>query len=459
MAKVKTSWFCSECGHESTGWLGRCPACQAWNTMREAPRADSVKPAKEKTRTWINEASSAVQALNAVDLVTASRMTSSLEELDRVLGGGFVRGSLILLGGEPGVGKSTLVMQMLGNMAEDTLYVSGEESAAQIRLRAERLGVRADRIKLITSTDVAHIKNAVLSERPAVVAVDSIQTLYDESGTAAPGSVSQVREVTAQLLQLAKAENVAIVVVGHVTKDGQLAGPRLLEHMVDTVLYFEGEAGSPYRVIRAVKNRFGATDELGIFEMTGHGLRSVESTADLFRLGRGTAVHGSAVTAVLEGTRPMLLEIQALMVPATYATPLRTTQGVDRSRLSMLLAVLEKQSHSGLLNQDAYVNVTGGIRITEPSADLAILAAVLSSAKEQVLARNAVILGEVGLTGEIRRVPQPERRLLESQRRGFKNVVLPAENKGEIGERVFASMDNVYFVNHLTEAIDLWFSP
>ncbi|HHU13045.1 MAG TPA: DNA repair protein RadA [Clostridiaceae bacterium] len=457
MAKAKTSWFCTDCGHESSGWLGRCPACGEWNTFAEADRVTRKTPGKAP-RTWTGEERAEVKPLAEIDGMQASRFQCGLSELDTVLGGGFVRGSLILLGGEPGVGKSTLVLQVLGGLGESSLYVSGEESPAQIRLRADRLGIRADDINLLAATDLSRILDAVRERKPALVVIDSIQTLYDPAQSSAPGSVTQIREVTAQLLQLAKSTQSAVLLVGHVTKDGQLAGPRILEHMVDTVLYFEGEANGPYRIIRAHKNRFGATDELGIFEMTGTGLSPVASAADLFRLGRGTGVHGSAVTAVLEGTRPMLLEIQALMVPSVYTAPLRTTQGLDRSRLSMLLAVLEKQIHIGLLNQDAYVNVTGGIRIGEPSADLAVLAAVLSSVKEQPLFGPAVILGEVGLTGEIRRIGQPERRLAEAVRHGFQTVLLPAENKTEVRRGMADKMENIYYVNHLNEAIDLMFT-
>ena len=458
MAKGKTSWFCAECGHESMGWLGRCPTCSAWNSFTEASRVTGEKQKKNKTSTWVDVSNASVTPLSDVATETTSRFTSGSQELDTVLGGGFVSGSLVLLGGEPGIGKSTLVLQILSAIESPTLYINGEESAEQIRLRAERLKVDKERVKLLSSTDLSVLLPAILKEKPALVAIDSIQTLYDPENTSAAGSVSQIREVTAKLLQLAKAENITVLLVGHVTKDGQLAGPRILEHMVDTVLYFEGEANGPYRIVRAFKNRFGATDELGIFEMTGQGLLPVKSSTELFRLGRGVSVHGSSVTAVLEGTRPMLLEIQALMIPSAYATPVRTTQGLDRQRLSMLLAVMEKQIHIGLLNQDCYVNVTGGIRITEPAADLAILAAVLSSAKEQPLSSNAVILGEVGLTGEIRRVPQPERRAIEAYRMGFKNIILPAENKPQISSDTADMFDNCFFVNDLTEAIDIFFS-
>lgn len=459
MAKTKTSWFCAECGHESTGWLGRCPACGAWNSFTEASRVTGEKSKKTaSTSSWLSNSEVEVKALSDVDVEKSTRFSSGMKELDTVLGGGFVSGSMVLLGGEPGIGKSTLILQVLSALDRPVLYVSGEESAEQIRLRAERLNVKKEQVKLLSSTDLSVILPVIAKEKPALVAIDSIQTLFDPDIGSAAGSVTQIREVTAKLLALAKAEKITLVLIGHVTKDGQLAGPRILEHMVDTVLYFEGEANGPFRIVRAFKNRFGATDELGLFEMTGQGLTPVHSSAELFRLGRGTSVHGSAVTSVLEGTRPMLLEIQALMVPATYASPVRTTQGVDRQRLSMLLAVLEKQMHLGLLNQDAYVNVTGGIRITEPAADLAVLAAVLSSTKETPLSKNAVILGEVGLTGEIRRVQQPERRVMEASRLGFKHVVLPAENKMQIQKATANRLDNLFFVNHLSEAVDIFFS-
>jgi DNA repair protein RadA/Sms len=386
------------------------------------------------------------------------RFTSGVEELDRVIGGGFVPGSVILIGGEPGVGKSTLVLQMLSGLSGHKLYVSGEESKAQIRMRADRLGSKLDDLYLLNDTTLSAIQAAATKLSPQIIVVDSIQTLFDESGTGAPGSVSQIRDTVASLLQYAKAGNTTVVLVGHVTKEGQLAGPRLLEHMVDTVLYFEGDANASWRILRATKNRFGATDELGLFEMTERGLMSLSGTDTMLEFDRQTKVSGSAITAAIEGTRPLLLEIQSLLVPSSFPSPLRTTQGIDRMRFSMLLAVLEKKLSLGLLSMDAYCNVTGGIRIGEPSADLAVAASVLSSVRDMPLSHNAVVLGEIGLGGEVRRVSAPERRILEGLRLGFQTFVLPADNESQISSTVRARIENIYFVSHVGEASDVLFS-
>ena len=400
------------------------------------------------------------------------RFTSGLPELDRVLGGGFVSGSLVLVGGDPGIGKSTLLLQVshLAKVHGEVLYVSGEESQTQIRLRATRLSIATSHITLCTQTSFDEVSRTISSMRPALCIIDSIQTLYSDELSSAPGTVSQVREVTAGLLRLAKSLQITIVLVGHVTKDGTLAGPRVLEHMVDTVLYFEGENSSPFRMLRAAKNRFGATGELAFFEMTDVGLLEVENASTLLLSGRPIEVAGSAVTACMEGTRPILVEIQALMNPTAYSVPQRMAQGLDRGRVGMLLAVLEKKFRVGTNNMDAYINVVGGLRITETASDLAILAAVFSAMKDRPIRPATIVLGEVGLTGEIRPVSDIERRITEAYRMGFSTCILPGSNKSHLARIHARSNDSVtkdktdtpllpelIFADTLSEAMDVLF--
>ena len=469
MAKAKTSFFCSECGHETSGWLGKCPGCGAWNTLVEERVVTGNTSTKPSRRTgWladstgnstIRAAQAEVVRLDSVVTGKDTRLSSGLSELDRVLGGGFVRGSLILLGGDPGIGKSTLLLQVLGLLPEtaSTLYISGEESPEQIRLRADRLGTPAQRVHLLSATDFTTVAESLEKHRPQLAIVDSIQTLYVEELSAAPGSVSQVREAAAGLLRLAKGLGITIVLVGHVTKDGAIAGPRVLEHMVDTVLYFEGERHQDIRMLRAVKNRFGATDELGLFEMTDLGLISVSNASEALLTGRPLAVPGSVITACLEGTRPLLIELQALMNATNYATPLRMAQGIERNRLSMLLAVVEKKLGLGLNNLDAYLNVVGGMRVTETAADLAIISAVVSSVKNRPVLNQSIILGEVGLTGEVRSVSQLDRRVIEASRLGFDRFIVPASNRQALAKVSLPASCEVYFVDKMTEAMDIVF--
>ncbi len=502
MVKPKTRFYCSECGQETSGWLGKCPGCGAWNTLVEEkiiPSPASVLADRPSRRgSWLTEsglgaspaawggvtgtgtgsgtgpaaaasgnrpgaaltgAASRVIALDAVTASPDSRLHSGLPELDRVLGGGFVRGSLVLLGGDPGIGKSTLLLQVLGQMPENvaTLYISGEESPEQIRLRADRLGTAPGRIHLLAATDFTSVAQALAQLRPTLAVVDSIQTLYVEELTSAPGSVSQVREATAGLLRLAKGLGITIVLVGHVTKDGAIAGPRVLEHMVDTVLYFEGDRQQDLRMLRAVKNRFGATDELGLFEMTDAGLNSVENASQALLLGRPLAVPGSVVTACLEGTRPLLVEIQALLNVTSYGSPVRMAQGIERNRLSMLLAVLEKHMATGLGNLDAYLNVVGGLRITETAADLAVICAVVSSIRNRPVLPGAVICGEVGLTGEVRTISQADRRVNEASRLGFERFILPASCRPAVSRLNLPQACEIYYIDQMREAMDILF--
>ena len=426
MAKGKsTIFFCQNCGYESSKWMGQCPGCREWNTMVEetvvtAGKGKSTKTAHEK----------AVPAsFSEISLEKEERMQTHIEELNRVLGGGLVPGSLTLVGGDPGIGKSTLLLQVCREMSADghkVLYISGEESLKQIKLRANRIGEFSDNMRLLCETNLEIIEETLEREKPEIVVVDSIQTMYQESVSAAPGSVSQVREATGVFLRLAKGFNISILIVGHVTKEGTVAGPRVLEHMVDTVLYFEGERGHHFRILRAVKNRYGATDEIGVFEMQDQGLVEVENPSALFLAERQGNISGSCVFAGIEGSRPVLVEIQALVCPTSYASPKRAVVGWDSNRLSMVLAVLEARCGMNLSSQDIYLNIAGGLKISEPAADLAVAMAVISSMTNKPLPADTVIFGEIGLSGEIRAVSQPNSRLKEAYKLGFKSAIMPA---------------------------------
>jgi len=422
--KSKTRFVCSECGYETRKWLGKCPACLQWNTFTEeiveaaadsAPRASLPKAIP----------------LNEVSKESERRAQTGIQELDRVLGGGIVDGSLVLVGGDPGIGKSTLLLQICGVLSENIkiLYVSGEESVKQIKIRAERLSVNNGNILMVSETNFENINGLIEEIKPQVVILDSIQTVYSEQLTSAPGSVSQVREVTGHLMRIAKGQGITVFIVGHVTKEGAIAGPRVLEHMVDTVLYFEGERHQNYRILRAVKNRFGSTNEIGLFEMTQHGLKEVNNPSGLFLDCRAKDQPGSVIVASLEGTRPMLLEVQALVTPTSFGIARRMATGIDYNRLTMLLAVLEKKVGMQLFNHDAYVNVVGGIRIDEPACDLGVIASVAGSFKNQPVDPDIVIIGEVGLTGEVRPVNQVDKRIIEAKRLGFKKCLVPSGNK------------------------------
>lgn len=429
MAKVRTVYVCSECGGTSAKWQGQCPHCSAWNTLEETIEA-GASPQAAAHRYAPLAGSSSVRSLADIEAVDTPRLPTGLDEFDRVLGGGLVAGAVVLIGGDPGIGKSTLLLQALASLAERTsvLYVTGEESADQVALRARRLGVSGEGIDLLAEIRLESIQTALTQTRPKVAVVDSIQTLYSGQLTAAPGSVSQVRECAAQLTRLAKQTGTTIVMIGHVTKDGTLAGPRVLEHIVDTVLYFEGDTHSSFRLVRAFKNRFGAVNELGVFAMTDRGLRGVANPSALFLSQHDRQVAGSCVMATQEGSRPLLVEIQAL-VDATHApNPRRLTVGVEGNRLAMLLAVLHRHAGLSTYDQDVFVNAVGGVRIAEPAADLPVLLSIISSLRDKPLPRGLVAFGEIGLAGEIRPAPRGQERLREAAKLGFGIALIPKAN-------------------------------
>ncbi len=421
--KTKTIFFCKECGYESSKWMGQCPGCRQWNTLVEEKVTKSSGAGKagsvEKAR---------LTGLFDVSTKEEDRMPSGLPELDRVLGGGIVRGSLTLVGGDPGIGKSTLLLQVcryMANQGRSVIYVSGEESLKQIRMRADRLGGFEKNVGLLCETDIGAAAEVVRSRRPDMVVVDSVQTMYAEEISSAPGSVSQVREVTSVLMQLAKQEGIAVFLVGHVTKEGVVAGPRTLEHMVDTVLYFEGERNAVYRVLRGVKNRFGSTNEIGVFEMKQEGLIEVRNPSQVMLDGRPVDAAGSAVVCSMEGSRPLLIEIQALVSHSSFNIPRRTTVGIDFNRVNLLLAVLEKRAGMQLGGCDAYVNLAGGMKLGEPAIDLGIVCAIISSYRNIPISEGTLIFGEVGLTGEVRGVSYVEQRIQEGIKMGFTRCILP----------------------------------
>lgn len=425
MAKSKTVFFCQECGYESAKWMGQCPSCKNWNTfVEEVKVAGATKHTDKKSM-------QAPTSLFTVTSEDAPRIGTGYEELDRVLGGGIVPGSLILVGGDPGIGKSTLLLQVcrtLVNQDHKVLYASGEESLQQIKMRAERLAGFEKDMQLICDTDLDTVENAIMKLAPEVVIIDSIQTMSLAAVSSAAGSVSQVREVTGRLMQIAKMNGIAIFVVGHVTKDGTVAGPRTLEHMVDTVLYFEGERSSLYRILRGVKNRFGSTNEIGVFEMKGTGLSEVTNPSEVMLSGRPEDASGTVVVCSMEGTRPLLAEIQALVSYTNFNIPRRTAVGIDFNRVNLLIAVLEKRAGMQMGNCDAYVNLTGGMRLSEPAVDLAIVAALLSSFRNTIIPNDTVIFGEVGLAGEVRGVSMAEQRAREAAKLGFKYCIMPKTN-------------------------------
>ena len=454
------NFFCQECGYESRGWLGKCPACGAWNSFVEAPEEKPKKAQKQKATgtAWLEPSDQETIALSEVTAEETERLATGLSELDLVLGGGLVPGSLILLGGEPGVGKSTLLLQIVDALnrarKDAVLYVSGEESPGQIKLRAERLGIPTAAVRLLASTNFSDLERAIDEHQPHFVFIDSIQTLFLEDLASAPGSPAQLRAVTAALLRLAKAKNICMILVGHVTKDGQIAGPRILEHMVDTVLYFEGESESFYRLLRAHKNRFGSAEELGVFELDSKGLHPLENPSKQLLSGRPVDVPGTALTVSLEGSRPLLVELQALCSPANFSQPLRMAEGYDRNRLSLLLALLAHHGYSGLASSDVYLNITGGFRLRERAADLAVVAAVISSLEGKAIDQQTVIIAELGLAGELRRVQQIERRITEAVKLGFSRFILPAQSEAAIKKLDMPNHVDFYYASLLAEAID-----
>ena len=450
MAKPRTSFVCQQCGASSPAYLGRCPGCGTWNTMVETIEERRTGAAAVRPRSG-----AAVQPLSAVGSSASDRITVPIAELDRVLGGGLVPGSLVLIGGDPGIGKSTLVLQAASQLAPavgPVLYVSAEESPRQIKLRADRLDIRGDDLLIFSETDLTEILAVAEAQRPGLLVIDSIQTVAVDEISSAAGSVSQVRECTARLMEWAKPRNTPVIIVGHVTKEGTIAGPRVLEHMVDAVLYLEGDRHHQYRILRAVKNRFGSTDEVGVFEMADRGLREVRNPSEAFLEERDGSASGSTVAVTVEGTRPILVEVQALTTSTAFGMPRRSANGFDTNRLQLLVAVLQKRVGLSLGGQDIYANVVGGLRIGEPAADLPLALAVASSFKERRVEPRTVAIGEIGLSGELRSVSQLERRLLEAKRLGFERAIIPASTPRQDGTETGLPTTRVGSVGEAMEA-------
>lgn len=445
MAKVKTKFVCNECGYETAKWMGKCPSCGSWNSFIEEVEQADTHVSKAALPT--------VTELKDIKAISDSRTKTGIEEFDRVLGGGIVRGSAVLAGGEPGIGKSTLFLQAANALSHigKVLYISGEESGEQVKLRADRLGADG-KIYFAAETRLDAILAAADAEKPDYMIVDSIQTIYDPDLSSAPGSVSQVRSCASSLVMRAKKSGIAVFIIGHVTKDGSIAGPRVLEHLVDTVLYFEGERQGSFRILRAVKNRFGSTDEIGVFEMRDNGMREVDNPSLAFIEERGSAVAGTAMHCAIEGTRPVLMDVEALVTTTSYGVPRRLSTGVDYNRVSLIVAVLEKKIGLKLYNQDIYVNAAGGLRMLEPASDLAVAASIVSAFRGKPIPPHTVLLGEIGLTGDVRRISQVEKRVAECARLGIERVILPAicakeikanievigiRNLGDVFEKIF----------------------
>ena len=456
MAKEKSIYVCSECGGTSPQWLGKCPQCSAWNTLVESVAESTARPRYAASSGRGLLPTEAVTTLGQIEANDADRQPTGIDELDRALGGGIVAGGVVLIGGDPGIGKSTLLLQALDALSRSvkTLYVTGEESGAQVALRSRRLGLGQSTVRVLAEIQLERVMATLAAEQPAVAVIDSIQTVYSEALASAPGSVAQVRECAAQLTRMAKATGITIILVGHVTKDGALAGPRVMEHIVDTVLYFEGDTHSSFRLVRAVKNRFGAAGEIGVFAMTDKGLKGVSNPSAIFLSTHGDPVAGSCVLVTLEGTRPMLVEVQAL-VDSGGPSPRRLSVGLDRDRLAMMLAVLHRHAGIGALDQDVFVNAVGGVRISEPAADLAVMLAIQSSLRGKPLPRGFIAFGEVGLAGEVRPAPRGQERLREAAKLGFSVAVVPKANapKGAAA-KAFDGL-TIHAVERIEEAIDL----
>lgn len=452
MAKTKKSvYFCQNCGHEESKWLGQCPVCKEWNTFAE----EMVDTGKIKAIRKSSEAQAVT--LSSVSTEEDERIRTEIGELDRVLGGGIVPGSLVLVGGDPGIGKSTLLLQLCQRLAAQErkiLYISGEESIRQIKLRANRMGTFADSLYLLCETNLEIIRAVIEQQKPEMVVIDSIQTMYNEEVSSAPGSVSQVRESTNILMQMAKGMNISIFIVGHVTKEGTVAGPRVLEHMVDTVLYFEGDRHASYRILRSVKNRFGSTNEIGVFEMQKSGLAEVENPSEFMLSGKPEQASGSVVACAMEGTRPMLMEIQALVCRTNFGMPRRTAAGVDYNRVNLLMAVLEKRVGLPLSNCDAYVNIAGGIKMNEPASDLGIVMAIISSYRNKPVSEQTIVFGEVGLSGEVRAVTMPEQRVAEAKKLGFQTCIVPEVCLKSIGNPEGIEVIGVKSVNQAMKFLE-----
>ena len=451
MAKTKTVFFCTACGNETPRWMGRCPSCGAYNTMQEHIEKP-VAPGRAKSAP-VGQ-SRFIQKLSQVDSDAELRFSTGMGELDRVLGGGAVAGSLVLVGGAPGIGKSTLLLQICNSLCQgrSVLYVSGEESERQLKMRAERLGVSPEELYILSETRLSDIMDAVENLKPDILIIDSIQTLYNEASESAPGSISQVKDCTMALMQLSKSEGLTVFVVGHINKDGNIAGPKVLEHMVDCVMYFEGDPNTSYRLLRAAKNRFGSTNEIGVFEMIDKGLREVPNPSQMLLEGRPQGASGTCVACVMEGTRPVLAEVQALVTKTSFNVPRRAADGFDYNRAVLLMAVMEKRAGLQLNLFDAYLNVIGGLQLTEPAADLPVALAVASSYRDSVISDDLVAIGEVGLTGEIRSVSNMDQRLAEVARLGFTKVIIPKFGSEKL--EIPAGL-TVYRVRNIREAIEV----
>jgi len=450
--KAKTVFVCNECGYESAKWMGKCPACNSWNTFVEEKISTKVENGKKEKK--VQEAP---KPLNSYVGQDAQRTSTGYAELDRVLGGGLVKGSLVLVGGEPGIGKSTLILQICDKIKGEgkVLYVSGEESAEQIKLRADRLNIHNEDILFLGETDIDVIDENIKELNPKLVIIDSMQTMYSEEISSAPGSVSQVREITARIMKICKSRKITTIIIGHVTKDGNIAGPRVLEHMVDTVLYIEGERYFSYRMIRGVKNRFGSTNEVGMFEMQEKGMVEITNPSSILISERDDNPSGSVIVATVEGTRPLMVELQALVTQSVFGFPRRTANGIDFNRLTLLVAVMEKKAGLMLGNQDVYLNVVGGLKLNEPALDLGIILATASSFKNISIPKGVVALGEVGLTGEVRTINMMEKRLKEAERLGFKKCIIPENNKKLLKESYKLDIIGVKNINEAMKTVGI----
>ncbi|HBN6077842.1 DNA repair protein RadA [Clostridioides difficile] len=451
MAKIKTKYVCQSCGYETAKWLGKCPECTKWNTFVEEIDQKSTK----KEVFIIDKSSSKPVTINSIESKEEERFTTDINELDRVLGGGIVKGSLVLVGGDPGIGKSTLLIQVSSNVAnlgKTVLYITGEESESQIKMRAKRLGINSENLYIFAENNLSIIESYLEVVNPELIILDSIQTVFSPEISSVPGTVSQIKEGTSKFMKISKKMGISTFIVGHVTKEGSLAGPKLLEHMVDTVLYFEGERYNTYRLVRAVKNRFGSTNELGVFEMRDLGLVELDNPSKILISEKPKDVAGSVIISTVEGTRPMLLELQALVSPTSFGIPKRTSTGVDYNRVGMLLAVLEKRVGLQIQNQDVYINIVGGIKINEPSIDLGIAISVASSFRNIPIDEDIAVTGEVGLTGEVRAVSFIEKRIAECKKLGFKKIVVPRSNYDVIKD---TKGIEIWPVDNLRQAINI----
>jgi len=448
LSKSRIKYICTSCGYESLRWLGKCPECDSWNSFSE----ELVETSKRKKASSIKQKSS-IYKINEISATEEDRVKTGIKEFDRVLGGGIMPGSVILLGGDPGIGKSTLAMQAAANITSNVLYVTGEESPKQIKLRALRLKIKSANFFILAETNLNNILSSIKEAEPSVVVIDSIQTMHSEQFDNSPGTVTQIRECTSLLMEEAKKGHFAVILIGHVTKEGIIAGPKVLEHIVDTVLQFEGESNHSFRILRSQKNRFGSTNEIGIFEMHENGLAEVKNPSELFLSDRGKNVSGSAITASVEGTRPILLEVQALVTPSNYGNPQRVTTGFDSRRLSILLAVLEKRANLRLSANNVFLNMAGGVRIMEPAVDLAVCCSIASSLLDKIIDNKTVLIGEVGLGGEIRSVGNIEKRIQEAEKLGFKKIYVPGNNLKNLKLNTAINIIGVHNVGEILQSI------